>query len=149
MALPARFWAKVNKTDGCWIWTAANVRGYGHFSYGGRRRLTHRLVYEEMRGAIPSGLQIDHLCRNPSCVNPDHLEPVTGRVNTLRSPTNMATINAAKTHCPRGHEYTSDNTYLAPNHGGRHCRTCARAWMAADRARRRAEAFGARVGATP
>ena len=83
-----RFWSKVNKSDSCWEWTGLTVgNGYGRFwdANTGRMALAHRLAYEMVRGAIPPGLHIDHLCRNRKCVNPEHLEAVTQRVNNMRS----------------------------------------------------------------
>lgn len=121
------FWEKVDKTEGCWNWTAClSDRGYGLFrrtEYGTR---AHRIAWSLLRGPIPEGAVIDHLCRNRRCVNPDHLEPVGVRVNTLRSPLAITAINAAKTHCIRGHEFTSENTYLPPRGAGRYrdCRKC-------------------------
>ena len=102
-----RFWEKVDKTgpNGCWLWTGAcSRRGYGAIlaDFPDRRMLcAHRAAYEMLVGPIPDGLQLDHLCRNRPCVNPAHLEPVTGRENVLRG-TGFAAENAAKTHCVRG-----------------------------------------------
>lgn len=82
-----RFWAKVDKTDACWLWTGGhNGLGYGRFQLGRRGRLVyaHRYSYELAKGAIPDDLVIDHLCRTSACVNPDHLEPVTIRENHMR-----------------------------------------------------------------
>src|SRR5688572_21764976 len=70
----------------------------------------HRLMYVALRGPIPDGLELDHLCRNHACVNPWHMEPVTGRVNKLRG-TSPSAVHAAKTHCPKGHAYTPENVY--------------------------------------
>ena len=70
--------------NGCWSWLRPGHRGYGGFSMHGRKCAAHRVVYEMMRGPIPAGLELDHLCRNRACVNPDHLEPVPGKVNVLR-----------------------------------------------------------------
>jgi hypothetical protein len=78
----------------------------------GRQVRTHRFAWELLRGPIPEGLQIDHLCRNPPCCNPAHMEVVTGRVNLLRS-TGVSAINAAKTHCDNEHEFTPENTQIA------------------------------------
>ena len=106
---------------GCWLWTAAIARGYGVFWFEGRQGPAHRYAYERWAGPIPDGLQLDHLCRVRNCVNPNHLEPVTCRENLLRGETFNAT-NAARTHCPQGHEYDEKNTYVWRSQ--RHCRPC-------------------------
>lgn len=125
--LPARFWVKVLPvSSGCWQWHGAHIRnGYSAFSTG-RMQLGHRVAYEALVGQIPEGLVVDHLCRNRSCVNPDHLEPVTIRENLMRGQT-PAAANAAKTHCPQGHPLVGGN--LLPSklrQGKRCCRTCNR-----------------------
>lgn len=123
----ARFLAKVDKSGDCWLWTAkCNNRGYGMFGLNGRMVTAHRVAHELWVGPIPEGLEIDHLCAVRSCVNPAHLEAVTHRENLLRG-SGFAGVNAAKTHCPHGHEYSPENTYHNPNpNGGRICRTCKR-----------------------
>jgi len=82
-----RFWAKVRKTDTCWIWTAANNgrKGYGVFYPAAGKIYAHRWAYVDTYGEIPSGLVVDHLCCNVRCVNPDHLEAVTNRENLMRA----------------------------------------------------------------
>lgn len=85
--LPFRFWARVSVDQGgCWVWTGGKSdRGYGYFRHGGRVQRVHRLAFVALRGAIPEGLGLDHLCRNKLCIRPDHLEPVSGAVNTRRA----------------------------------------------------------------
>ena len=120
-------------TDQCWRWQGWINKGYGMASVPGRGNVgVHRLTYELLVGPIPFGLHLDHLCRNPSCVNPAHLEPVTAQEN-LRRGQGWAGINARKTHCPQGHEYTASNTYQW--RGQRRCRECQR--VAAANYRRR------------
>lgn len=114
-----RFHSAVDPVTGCWIWQAARVvSGYGRFTVGGLTRATHRVSYETFVGPIPEGLQLDHLCRTPACINPEHLEPVTNLENRRRSPL----VCENRTHCPRGHEYAAGNTYNAC--GRRFCRLC-------------------------
>jgi len=138
--LPVRFWRKVSVADsGCWEWTAGQLRGgYARFRVGGRGSksgVAHRFAYETLVGKIPDGRQLDHLCRVRHCVNPANLEPVTPRENTLRGET-PAAANAAKTHCPAGHEYTVSNTYLDKPRGIRMCRLCGRDRMRKIRAKK-------------
>lgn len=122
--LDSRFWDKVEKTDSCWNWTGSDRReGYGCFGFNGKTEQSHRLSYEDVKGKIAEGLQIDHLCRNRKCVNPNHLEAVTHRENTLRG-NNFIAQNARKTHCIRGHEFTPENTYIRPKEKGRDCNQC-------------------------
>lgn len=113
-----RFMAFVAKEDepGCWVWVGTlQKNGYGSFYAGGRTLRAHRWAYEHFIGPIPDGLQTDHLCRNRACVNPDHLEPVTPKVNARR---------AMRSHCVNGHEFTDQNTYF--HAGKRYCRECRR-----------------------
>jgi hypothetical protein len=131
-----RFWKKVGRADPdqCWEWLGTrNDRGYGRFAIpsptGGMRQVrAYRFAYELLVGAIPEGLEIDHLCRNRGCVNPAHLEPVTHRENMFR---------ARQTHCKHGHEFTEANSYLPPS-GGRECRLCQAAHNRRYRRRKKA-----------
>lgn len=117
-----RFWPKVEKTATCWLWAAAKLpSGYGIFTIERVNQYAHRVAWEWLRGPIPFGLDIDHLCRVRNCVNPDHLEPVTRRVNLLRGKT-IVSAQAQRTHCPNGHEYTEENTVKWNRH--RSCRIC-------------------------
>jgi hypothetical protein len=111
-----RFTQKFERSEGCWLWRGAIDRGgYGVFSIGSRtdgsRKMVkaHRVAYELLAGPIPAGLELDHKCRNRSCVNPDHLEPVTGPENTRRGE-GISVKNARKTHCKAGHAFDELNT---------------------------------------
>ena len=127
--------------SGCWIWMKCVLScGYGQIVIARKPRSAHRTSYEVFRGPIPEGLQLDHLCRVRSCVNPDHLEAVTARENTLRTDGPTAR-NARLTHCKRGHEFLLDNVKRRPSRPTeRACRTCE--IMAARDARKRAEKRG-------
>ena len=121
--LPSNVADKIEVGD-CWHWTgAASHDGYGRVYTERGVKYAHRVVWELLVGPIPEGLVIDHLCRNRSCVNPDHLEPVTRKENQRRGQANQ---NIAKTHCKRGHEFTEENTYIQPSTGKRGCRRCKR-----------------------
>lgn len=109
----------------CWTWTGQhNPGGYARFPIKRRQLMAHRWSYEHFVGPIPDGLTLDHLCRQPGCVNPDHLEPVTMAENTRRAPNQVTTINATKTHCIHGHEFAGWNLIISPTNGSRACRAC-------------------------
>lgn len=117
---------KVNVLSGCWEWQGDHyMSGYGRIYYKGKQVRAHRLSYEHYVGEIPSHLEIDHLCRNPSCVNPKHLEVVTRSENIKRGllPEVLRQIQLRKTHCKHGHPYDESNTYKRPD-GGRDCKQC-------------------------
>ena len=114
-----RFINKIRVDEsGCWVWGAAtDPTGYARFADGGKLWRAHRWAYERFVGPIPEGLDLDHLCRVRNCVNPEHLEAVTRRVNLLRAHV------IGKTHCPQGHSY--EGGYIDPR-GSRRCRECHR-----------------------
>lgn len=108
-----RFWNKVNKTNSCWLWTACcKENGYGQFHLKWRNPIGAHVFSFILSGKkIPDGYELDHLCRVKNCVNPDHLEAVTPKVNTLRS-NGITAKNHNKTHCILGHEFDSKNTHI-------------------------------------
>lgn len=126
-----RFEEKVLKGENHWLWLGAKTgQGYGTIWDNTTRRhaMAHRVSWELAHGEpIPDGLVIDHLCRTPSCVNPDHLEAVTVSVNTERGLAGEVggRRNRIKTHCPQGHPYSPENTYYYDGGKRRVCRACA------------------------
>lgn len=129
-----RFWAKVNADADCWRWMAAHSHdGYGQFSLAGKILYAHRVAWDLLIGPIPDGYQLDHLCRNRGCVNPDHLEPVLPGENTRRAPWSQvergkasSRYRAAVTHCVHGHPFDEVNTHIQIRNGRpkRRCRKC-------------------------
>lgn len=121
-----RFWNKVDMAGDCWIWTGAHIpQGYGVFRLTSQKTaVAHRVAYELLVGPIPEGAQLDHLCRRRDCVNPDHLEPVTGSENVQRGLTSKRV--RMKAVCKYGHPFTPENTGTWG--GKRYCRTCRNAW---------------------
>lgn len=124
-----RFWRKCvyDPTTGCVVWIGARTsRGYGLFWGGERGHAAHRWLWEHFNGPVPEGHQLDHLCRNTSCVNLTHVEPVTATENQLRGvgPTLSRLRAASRTHCGNGHPYDEKNTHF-DKRGGRSCRACA------------------------
>ena len=140
LGLPANVEAKIGSLGecGCWNWLAAKTNGYGVVQHQGRVQRAHRVVYETLIGPIPAGLELDHLCRNRSCVNPVHLEPVSGAENIARGES-MSAIHARQTHCKRGHELSKENVYLRRRGAliERFCRACSRLRDAQRYARRK------------
>jgi hypothetical protein len=150
----ARFWTHVDKNGPiaknrpdlgpCWVWKGKSPEGphaHAHWWADGRSHLAHRYAYEQLRGPIPNDLVLDHFaCDNPPCVNPWHVRPVTHWENSSRG-NSPAAVNARKTHCIHGHEFTPENTMT--DHGyGRKCRECdrerSRKWRAKQKALRKA-----------
>lgn len=119
---------------GCTIWAGyINAFGYGCVKYEGMSRLAYHVAWELEYGAVPDGLELDHLCRNRACINVDHLELVTHRENVLRG-VGLAALNAKKTHCKRGHELLPNN--IRKNRANKRiCKIChemkTREWLAA------------------
>lgn len=113
----------------CWVWTGylvkgnAKTDGYGCISIKNKTKRVSRVLYSLLVEGIPDNLELDHLCRNPPCVRPSHLEPVTHKENTLRG-NNPLAINARKTHCIRGHPLSGIN--LGKQKKGRFCKICDR-----------------------
>jgi len=121
--LDNRFWNKVDKMGCCWYWVAVlSGNGYGQFWLNGKMKLAHILSYEDKFGKTPDGLELNHICRNRKCCNPDHLEAITHSENIQKG----ISVNRNKTHCPQGHEYNEENTYIRSNRNHRECRICKR-----------------------
>lgn len=118
-----RFYNKVQKTEKCWIWKPAKDADYGNFFLSGKLRKAHRvsLIFEKIE--IPNEMYVDHICRNRSCVKPGHLRVVTPKQNSTENcGDNAHKLNAKKTHCKFGHEFSDKNT--SKRHGTRYCKRC-------------------------
>lgn len=115
--------------NACHIWcgTLHQTGGYPRVRHNGKIRRTHRLAFEAWKGPIPHGLEIDHVCRQRTCVNPDHLEAVTKAVNLERADNNRRIVAMNiwrdRTHCAYGHPFSGANLGLHKN-GVRYCKTC-------------------------
>lgn len=122
----AKIKRSVRIADDCWEWTGPTTpNGYGKVRKraGCKDEMIHRVMWEHHNDQnVPEGLQLDHICRNRKCCNPSHLEPVTASENTNR----QDHYNRKQTECPKGHEYTDENTRITPK-GKRVCRACDRA----------------------
>lgn len=113
------FWAQVEVTGACWLWTGGLTdEGYGYYWLSGRTYGAHTIAYKDLVSDVPAGMHLDHLCRIRNCVNPDHLEVVTPAVNSERA--NKPRVEA--THCNHGHEWTPENTL--PLGESKRCRQC-------------------------
>lgn len=109
--------------NGCWIFTGSTRKGYGQIRDGSRIVGAHRFAYQYFIDEISPEMDIDHTCRNPICINPDHLFEATRRETVLRGE-GLAAQNAKKTHCIRGHRFTKVNTYFSNDGKKRKCKTC-------------------------
>jgi hypothetical protein len=123
--VPESLWRRTSVSEtGCWLREVGlKPKGYSSFKYQGKSHRAHRLTYSLLVGPIPEGLVLDHLCRVRNCVNPDHLEPVTQKVNVSRGRAGQPQL--ARTHCPHGHPYSGSNLSIHKK-GGRRCKECAR-----------------------
>lgn len=138
-----RFWSKVDRFGDCWLWTGGkNSQGYGSVylpmpNHGPRRVMqAHRVSFLIAHGPFDIRLMVCHACDNPSCVNPAHLFLGDARDNAMDMSRKGRARGQERTHCPQGHEYTPENTYLYAKPGlRRYCRACAR-----DRSARRGDA---------
>lgn len=126
MTIEGRFHAKYTISGECWLWNASKLpNGYGLFSdENGKTVTAHRWSYSHFVGVIPIGLVIDHICRNPACVNPKHLQAISQSNNIKRSL--LVKARSARTHCKHGHEFTPENTQYVKGQRGRRCATCNR-----------------------
>jgi hypothetical protein len=120
--IPERFWKYVIKTDTCWLWLGKTDDGYGRFHINYKFYLTHRLIYAVMKSKLGSNSQIDHLCKNRNCCNPDHLEEVTHIENTRRGLAKK--FNTDPNKCPHGHDYDYQIPGKAEGSIYKVCRTC-------------------------
>jgi len=143
-----RFEQKISPepNSGCWIWAGASNRlGYGRFNINQKIEYAHRLSWQLHKGEIPTDKQIDHLCRVRLCVNPDHMEVVSHRTNSLRG-MGVGGINSRKTHCKNGHELSGANLKLTLGDmyrcQHRRCVQCAKAYENKRNERRRGEPRG-------
>ncbi len=126
-----RFWSKVDRPSpySCWVWEGPVTQlGYGYIAIDDRKQGAHIFAWVERYGPVPEGLELDHLCSNPPCANPDHLEAVTHTENVRRGRARKVTRERAalRTHCKWGHDWVEENIYRSPKDGKGQCRVCTR-----------------------
>ena len=120
--------------NNCWNWAGCSSAGYGRISNAdGQTGLVYKRLWELLYGPVEIGKQLDHMCRNRLCVNPDHLRVVTPSENRLNS--SWVNQNVGKEYCSRGHAFDEDNTYIDPSSGERGCKECRRDAVRRYRAR--------------
>ena len=126
-----RFRRRVSFLDnGCIQWSSVRRDGYGTFTIDGKCYVPQVWLYKRLGGVIPKGWTLDHVCRNRGCVNvftTEHIEAVPHAVNISRAVNHRSQVNAQKTHCPLGHPYDAQNTYVNAK-GHRYCRECWKRW---------------------
>jgi hypothetical protein len=135
----------IDPNTGCWNWQGyKNIKGYGRMmGMADRLMLTHVLAYTLKYGPVPKDMVVHHRCENPACCNVNHLEALTVMEHNHRSPRALAFIHGNKTHCPRGHEYTEENTLWCKRSNAcgerqfRQCRVCHRMSEARCRAKKK------------
>lgn len=109
--------AEIRGPNECWLWRGTiSQRGYGRFIFKGKTKTAHRVSFELVKGPIPTGLVIDHMCRNKICINPGHLRAVTPKTNTL-SGISVTAVNSRKKKCKRGHPLSGYNLILKKKAG--------------------------------
>lgn len=135
----ARILPRCVEVGECWVFLGGkDKKGYGRVAHEGRIQPAHRITYTLLVGPVSEGLTLDHLCRVRACCNPACLEPVTNRENVLRG-TGPTAVNAKKTHCIHGHEFTPENTHHYASMPGRGCKECRRAYNREYSRRKRLE----------
>lgn len=135
MSLEERVYKKIQKTDYCWIWTGniSKTTGYGVIGGSGGMPVTgaHRAMIKLVGREIPHGMVVDHICRVRRCVNPNHLRIVTRAINNIENSTSPPALNRIKTHCYKGHEFSSENIWVETRKDGRKQRRCKKCRSAA------------------